>query len=73
VTFMSNSKNTGFVIDYGSTNPFDHEGATIGGSDRPLRHRQASWLLHLLRRRLHARHGLRHCGNADTQLIISAD
>jgi hypothetical protein len=36
VTFMSNSNNTGFVIDYGSTNPFDHEGAIIGGSDRPL-------------------------------------
>src|SRR5271157_4476279 len=33
VTFMSNSKNTGFLIDFGSANAFDHEGAIIGGSD----------------------------------------
>jgi len=36
VTFMSSSKNTGFVIDFGSTDPFDHEGAIIGGADRPI-------------------------------------
>jgi len=36
VTFMSSSNNTGFVIDYGGANPFDHDGAIIGGSDRPI-------------------------------------
>jgi hypothetical protein len=35
VTFMSSSKNTGFVIDFGSSDPFDHEGAIMGGADRP--------------------------------------
>ena len=29
VTFMSSSKNTGFVIDFGSSDPFDHEGAIM--------------------------------------------
>jgi plastocyanin len=36
VTFMSSSKNTGFVIDFGSSDPFDHEGAIMGGADRPI-------------------------------------
>jgi hypothetical protein len=36
VTFMSGSKNTGFVIDFGSSDPFDHEGAIMGGADRPI-------------------------------------
>ena len=36
VTFTSSSKNTGFVIDFGSSDPFDHEGAIMGGADRPI-------------------------------------
>jgi plastocyanin len=36
VTFSSSSKNTGFVIDFGKANPFDHEDSIIGGSDRPI-------------------------------------
>jgi len=36
VTFMSGSKNTGFVVDFGKANPFDHEGSIIGGADRPI-------------------------------------
>jgi plastocyanin len=36
VTFMSSSKNTGFVIDFGSSDLFDHEGAIMGGADRPI-------------------------------------
>ena len=74
VTFMSSSKNTGFVIDFGSPDPFDHEGAIIGGADRPVT--------------VTAKHpgcysysvgacipgtvyGM--CGNADVQLIVSAN
>ena len=74
VTFSSSSKNTGFVIDFGSPDPFDHEGAIIGGADRPVT--------------VTAKHpgcysysvgacipgtvyGM--CGNAETQLIISAN
>ncbi len=72
VTFSTSSKNTGFVIDFGKDNPFDHEGSIIGGADRPIT--------------VTAKHpgcytysigactpgtvsGM--CGNADTQLIIS--
>jgi hypothetical protein len=36
VIFTSSSKNTGFVIDFGSADPFDHEGAIMGGADRPI-------------------------------------
>jgi plastocyanin len=74
VTFSTSSKNTGFVIDFGKNNPFDHEGSIIGGADRPIT--------------VTAKHpgcytysigactpgtvsGM--CGNADAQLIISAN
>ena len=36
VTWQSLSKNTGFVIDFGTTSPFDPPGAAIGGSDRSV-------------------------------------
>lgn len=36
VTFSTSSKNTGFVVDFGKGNPFDHEGSVIGGADRPI-------------------------------------
>ena len=74
VTFSTSSKNTGFVIDFDKANPFDHQGAIIGGADRPVT--------------VTAKHpgcysysvgacipgtvyGM--CGNAETQLIISAN
>jgi hypothetical protein len=74
VTFSTRSKNTGFVIDFDKANPFDHQGAIIGGADRPVT--------------VTAKHpgcysysvgacipgtvyGM--CGNAETQLIISAN
>jgi plastocyanin len=34
VTWQSVSKNTGFVVDFGSSSPFDPPGAIMGGSDR---------------------------------------
>ena len=37
VTWQSASKNTGFVLDFGPSSPFDTpEGTIIGGSDRPI-------------------------------------
>jgi plastocyanin len=36
VTFTSTSKDTGFVLDFGNSNPFDHQGAVMGGADRPV-------------------------------------
>jgi hypothetical protein len=37
VTWQGGGKNTGFVLDFGPTSPFDTpEGTIIGGSDRPI-------------------------------------
>jgi hypothetical protein len=37
VTWQSTSKNTGFVLDFGPSSPFDvPDGTIIGGSDRPI-------------------------------------
>jgi hypothetical protein len=39
VTFQSSGKNTGFVLDFGPTTPFDTPntpGTIIGGADRPI-------------------------------------
>ena len=35
VTWKSESKNVGFVVDFGPSSPFD-QGTIIGGSDRPI-------------------------------------
>lgn len=74
VTFMSSSKNTGFVIDYGKSDPFDHEGAIIGGSDRPItvtaKH-PGCYTYSVGACTPGTVYGM--CGNADVQLIISPD
>lgn len=36
VTFRSESKDTGFVLDFGSSSPFDGGGTIMGGADRPI-------------------------------------
>jgi plastocyanin len=36
ITWQSESKNTGFVIDFGASSPFDPPGTVIGGSDRSV-------------------------------------
>jgi plastocyanin len=36
VTWNSTSKNNGFVVDVGTTSPFEPGGAIIGGSDRTV-------------------------------------
>lgn len=36
VTWQGSSKNTGFVVDFGASSPFDPSGTIIGGSDRPI-------------------------------------
>jgi len=36
ITWQSSSKNTGFTVDFGSSSPFDRDGAIIGGSDRSV-------------------------------------
>jgi len=74
VTFMSSSNNTGFVIDYGSANPFDHDGAIIGGSDRPItvtaKH-PGCYSYSVGACTPGTVYGM--CGNANAQLIVSPD
>jgi len=36
VTWMSSSKNVGFLIDFGSSAPFDPPGTITGGADKPV-------------------------------------
>jgi plastocyanin len=74
VIFESDSRNTGFVIDFGSENPFDHDGSIIGGSDRSItvtaKH-PGCYTYSVGACTPGTIYGM--CGNADTQLIISAD
>jgi plastocyanin len=72
VTFMSSSKNTGFVVDFGSKDPFDHEGSIIGGADRPItvtaKH-PGCYTYSVGACTAGTVYGM--CGNTDTQLIVS--
>ena len=74
VTFMSGSRNVGFLVDFGTANPFDHDGSIIGGSDRPItvtaKH-PGCYTYSVGACTPGTVYGM--CGNADTQLIISAD
>ena len=74
VTFSTRSKNTGFVIDFDKANPFDHQGAIIGGSDRPVtvtaKH-PGCYTYSIGACTPGTVYGM--CGNATTQLIISAN
>ena len=36
MTFKSTSKDTGFILDFGASAPFDMGGAIMGGVDRPV-------------------------------------
>jgi hypothetical protein len=36
VTFQSTAKNTGFVVDFGPSSPFDPPDAIIGGAEKPV-------------------------------------
>ena len=74
VTFSTSSKNTGFVIDFGKEDPFSHEGSIIGGADRPItvtaKH-PGCFTFSIGACTPGTVYGM--CGNADTQLIISAN
>jgi plastocyanin len=74
VTFSTSSKNTGFVIDFGKYNPFDHEGSIIGGADRPItvtaKH-PGCYTYSIGACTPGTVYGM--CGNADAQLIISSN
>jgi len=74
VTFMTGSKNTGFVVDFGKANPFDHEGSIIGGADRQITvtaKQPGCYTYSVGACTPGTVYGM--CGNSDTQLIISAN
>jgi plastocyanin len=74
VTFSTSSKRVGFIIDFGKDNPFDHEGSISGGADRPItvtaKH-PGCYTYSVGACTAGTVHGM--CGNATTQLIISAN
>ena len=74
VTFSTSSGNTGFVIDFGKENPFDHKGSIIGGADRPItvtaKH-PGCYAYSIGACTPGTVYGM--CGNADAQLIISGN
>jgi hypothetical protein len=74
VTFSTSSKRIGFIIDFGKDNPFDHEGSISGGADRPItvtaKH-PGCYTYSVGACTAGTVHGM--CGNAETQLIISAN
>ena len=61
VTWQSSAKNTGFILDFGPSSPFDTTDAIIGGSDRTdLSRRQTSRVLQVLAGGVHCRNHLRN-------------
>jgi plastocyanin len=73
VTFSTNSKNIGFIIDFGKDNPFDHEGSITGGTKRPITvtaKRPGCYTYSIGACTPGTVHGM--CGNANAQLIVSA-
>jgi hypothetical protein len=73
VTFTSSTKDTGFVVDFGNSNPFDHQGAIMGGADRPvtvIAKHPGCYTYSVGACTAGTIYGM--CGQGDTQLIISA-
>jgi plastocyanin len=74
VTFSTSSGNIGFIIDFGKDNPFDHEGSIRGGSERSItvtaKH-PGCYTYSIAACTPGTVHGM--CGNANAQLVISAN
>ena len=70
VTWKSSSKNTGFVLDFGPTSPFD-QGTIIGGSDRSVSAVAKNAGCHKFSAGACVSgtiYGM--CGNADTEIVV---
>jgi hypothetical protein len=73
VTWQSGSKNTGFVIDFGPTAPFDIDGAIMGGADRPISvvaKRAGCYKYSVGACTAGTIYGM--CGNADAEIVATA-
>jgi len=74
ITFYTSSKDTGFVIDFGSNSPFDPGGTIMGGADRPVTvvaKRVGCYKYSVGACTAGSIYGM--CGNSDTELVISAN
>jgi len=74
VTFYSSSKNTGFVLDFGTNSPFENEGAIMGGADRPITvvaKKPGCYKYSVGACAAGAIYGM--CGNSDTELVVSGN
>ena len=72
VTWQSTSKDTGFVLDFGASSPFNAPGAIIGGSDRPISvvaKRPGCYRFSLGACTSGTVYGM--CGSVDTELVVS--
>jgi hypothetical protein len=74
VTWQSSAKNTGFIIDFGPSSPFDTPGAIIGGSDRPISvvaERSGCYKFSLGACIAGTIHGM--CGSTDSEIVVTSD
>ena len=73
VTWKSSSKNTGFVLDFGPSSPFE-QGTIIGGSDRSVSavaRKAGCYKFSVGACVSGAIYGM--CGNVDTEIIVISD
>jgi hypothetical protein len=73
VKFTSSSSRTGFVVDFGETDPFEQVGTIMGGADKPvtvIAKRPGCYTYTIGACTAGTVYGM--CGNAVSQLVISA-
>ena len=73
VTWRSTSKNTGFMVDFGETSPFDPAGTISGGTDRPITvvtKRPGCFKYSVGACTPGSTYGM--CGNSDFELIVTS-
>jgi len=74
VTWQSSAKNTGFIVDFGPSSPFETPGAIIGGSDRPISvvaKRAGCYKFSLGACIAGTIYGM--CGSTDSEIVVTSD
>jgi hypothetical protein len=74
ITFKSKSKDTGFVLDFGNSSPFDSGNVITGGADRPMSvvaKKPGCYTYTVGACTAGTIYGM--CGEEATQLVVSAD
>jgi hypothetical protein len=74
VIWQSSATNTGFILDFGPSSPFDTPGAIIGGSDRPISvvaKRPGCYKFSLGACIAGTIYGM--CGSTDSEVVVTSD